>query len=331
MTSAEDARQLRERTDRLGAALTRRIARVENATFVIRVMLVIGGGLLATVGSLLDAPVAGQTNWKMILGLGGALAATAGGVLIAFVERGSPSELNEAREATNLAQRFLSDRERIKSQIADMRGLDRRRRQLIAAQASMKEVAEHALCNGRRDTVALLNDLFDVSERALIHSMGYEGGERHSISICQARDGTGGKELREIFDRRSERVMERTVDRVWRPGESFTGAAYQRNAEVVVADTTSDLVRSAFHFPPNTAEAENSVPHRSLVAQPVRIAGWDEPWGVLTVTSDQAGRFSPDPNANGSFNVEAVRTLAGMVALLVACSQTGRTEGLEDG
>lgn len=54
--------------------------------------------------------------------------------------------------------------------------------------------------------------------------------------------------------------------------------------------------------------------YRSIAAVPIRVGGREKPWGVIVATNDRFGHFGLG-DAIGPQNEEAVRLLAGMVAL----------------
>jgi GAF domain-containing protein len=80
---------------------------------------------------------------------------------------------------------------------------------------------------------------------------------------------------------------------------------------------------SAFALKGNMT-ADDQQRYRSIVAAPISLNEKDPPWGVVTATSGRAGRFSTARDG-GVQTAEALRALAGMTALALACAKLRET------
>ncbi|KZL00473.1 hypothetical protein PsAD14_03859 [Pseudovibrio sp. Ad14] len=309
---------LTQQAKELSDAITKRINRADFTNLTIRISFILGGGLAATIGGLMPAPAVGEIPWKSIIGIGGAVLTLLGGLALLFLEQDQTSDMDKARRAIETARVYLSNREEIQRQFDDMRKLDSKRRSLISALQAMREVSEQSAYTGEVDTAKSLKDLFDVSLNQLLPAMGYQSGEFHSISVYKVRSVSGEDELLEgLVDRRSNRIEEVAPGRTWAMGEGFTGAAWQRNSELIIDDSAHHTIKSAFYVPDGKIREDDHERYRSIASFPIRVGTEGKVWGIVTISSDMVGRFSTNGAAGATQNVEAARTVAGMVALLV--------------
>lgn len=326
MERQTDAEKVQSKADELHQSLSDRIRTSERWTLFFRVGLVILGGGLAVVGGFIPAPAENEFPLKPILGIGGALMAITGGILLALIEQKSAEDLTQARESLELAKSFLSNREQVQNQFKEMRRLDRKRRSLITALNTMREAAEQAAYKNETDAKTTINTALDVSINQLLSAMGYDAGEYYSVSIFKVEQDDDASELSLLVDKRANRNEERESSRTWKKGEGFTGAAWQRNSEVIVRDTSSSESKSAFYIPDKKQRSNDDDRYRSIASFPIRVGDPPEIWGVVTITSDHVGRFSEDSNDGTTENVDAARSIAGMVALLAGFTYMNHCE-----
>lgn len=312
----EDRAFLEIMREGLAKSFQTQVRRAEAIFKGIQLILILLGGALATVGGLIDTPPESSWDYMGAIGVAGALMALAGGLILRFAEKGVPEQLNDARQAVDAAQRFLSERERLASEISEMRQLDGKRRNLIAAHVVMRQVVEQAIVEPSSCERSMKN-LLDLAQRPMVAAMNFQADERYTISIYRKKWDLAGEEVLErVLVRRADRAAERSEGRTWKRGEGFTGTAWQRDKDILVSDVTDDVVEAAFHVPEDKQRDDDGVFYKSIAVFPLRVGGENEIWGVLTVTSDRVGRFT---NQADDQNVEAARALAGMLALLAGC------------
>jgi hypothetical protein len=69
--------------------------------------------------------------------------------------------------------------------------------------------------------------------------------------------------------------------------------------------------------PPEKVRPGDDQRYRSVAAVPILLGSTGEPWGVTIASSSVPGQFSPADGSEGWEHAEAVRILAGMLALTI--------------
>ncbi|RYY85157.1 MAG: GAF domain-containing protein [Chitinophagaceae bacterium] len=292
----------------------------------VKVALILIGGTLATAAQFMPEPKPSDAPWKLFLGVGGAIGALVGGFLVAFVERGTPEMLDNARRALDEAQRYLGERNTIEDRISVARQFDSKRRALLSAWEAMREVVELQMLKTNDSTIeSCIGAVFDSAIALLLPAMGISSGENYVISVFEKRPGPEGDVMTRLVERRARPIDQNSQSRNWKIGEGFTGAAWQRRSEVIVSDAMAAGVDGAFYIPGSARRADEYERYRSVASVPIQVGATNDIWGVVTVTSDIAGRFSAVGDADSQANVEAVRAVAGILALLVGIHHVKRT------
>lgn len=313
-------KDLRTQASEITRRVTTRMERAEGWHLGFKVGLILIGGTLASGAQFMPDPSSGEIPWKLVLGLGGSLMALAGGIMVAFVERDAPKALELARSANDQAQVFLVQQERILQEVSQLRRQSARDRYLFGAARAMREAIEQSLsqCMSLPDTVRLL---LNLPYRSLTAAMGFEAGERWTLSVFEKQEGA--PTLVRIAGVRAERTEEGRVGREWGVTEGYVGAAFTRSSDVILDNAQEPGVLAMIHIPQEKYQASDTVRYRSVAAIPVRVDGDSSPWGVVVATSDIVGRFERTPGTAGSAHAEGARLVAGMVALAIATAHKG--------
>ena len=107
--------------------------------------------------------------------------------------------------------------------------------------------------------------------------------------------------------------------RSWARGEGFTGVAWNnaitnRFGDVIEDDTTKPHCRS--QYPVKSIDPEREALYKSVAAIPILVGGTNDVWGVVTATSSRVGVFKRDTSNVTVQNVEMIRDIARIAALL---------------
>ena len=313
---------LRAAEDDLWAKALARLRRVEAWRFWVNVTLVVGGGAVAGLGRVLAAP------WSEICTIGGVAAVLVGGTVIAFTDRRRSDLIDEAKAALAQAQVFLDERVDLEARLGAGDQLGERRTYLLTAQRAMVQTAGTVIARDGGDIVGAIQSVMDASVHSLAGAIGFEPGEAWTFSIFRRVGAADGERMERIVARWADRSLEGEAPRSWRINDGYTGAAWGRNGEVIIADTHDPNARAEFPLEPEQTRPYDEERYRSVAAIPVRQPATQAIWGVVTATTDRAGRFKREPENPGALPVETVRVIGRTLALLVAAMPEKRAAGL---
>lgn len=296
-----------ELEEQVGERLVRR-SRLQFISGTVLKIAAIGGGAAATVAQL----VPGYNT----IGLVGAALAGISAVLLLIIESDASQDLELARRGLAKARQFddeISQHERREANLT-------RATELYSAMNLMRGVIERGISLPNVTAVGLADACLDLSKRELSIAFGFLREEHYTICVYMAeRDAESGKMvLRLVAQDRSVRC-DLGDARKWPEGIGVTGAAYATKAEIIIPDLLAPELGSAFALKGNMNAADQQR-YRSIVAAPISLSENEPPWGVVTATSGRAGRFSTSKEG-GVQTAEALRALAGMIALGLACTR----------
>lgn len=319
MAQRPESGSLAELSSDIASSVNRRIQKTETSLFGIRLVLILIGGALAGLAGFLPETAQGAVPWKEIFGLGGAIMALIGGAIVLWAEKGGVTDLENARKALQAAESFRNQKRDLLGRLADARDLDERRRHLISAQKVMLETAEQvfARANGMDGETAMRN-LLDSCQNSLLAAMNFRAGERYNLSVFKVEEVNGTHRLVRLVNRCADRNEEQKTGRSWKSGEGFSGAAWSRGKEVILADTSTDEAKNAFYVSEGNQNEGDLSKYRSLISLPLTVGMDNSVWGVLTITSDRVRRFSSEPSSDASPSVEAARAIGKALELLAS-------------
>lgn len=289
---------------------------------VIKVVMIIGGAALSGWGGALDGsmfpPDGHGVTWKGLLVIGGVVMAALGGALLIFVDEHLPGLLDEARKNGSLAREYLDERDAKNRQIAEFEALDRRRRALITAANQMREVVEQTLVRADATVEKAAQIMLNTAIVSIQVAIGLQSGELWSISVFRVIGADADAELRRIAATRSDRRSEENPARAWRRNEGLVGSVWQSDRDLVIEDARDPRVAAAYPVPEGKVRSYDLERYRSMAAIPIRVGPDQAIWGVVAASSNFPNRFQRDPTNERAQNVDTVRTIARMIALLAA-------------
>ena len=280
----------------------------------IKIALILGGAALGAVGGGMDGSLLAKTGdgWitlKGVLVIGGALSAFGGGLLLLFADWEAPDLLDSAKRYVAQAKGYLAERD-------DLLRLDDKRRALLDMQTDIYEACENLPRTTALD--AVMKAILAVGSINLHAAIGFDVRERWAFSVFQRLAIDGIDQMQRVAVHWAERNGEDREGRTWRQREGFTGWAWSEAQEVVVADAYDAEWNGRFAAPAAKQHGTDNQRYVSAAAIPIKVGPHDEIWGVVTATSNVAGRFRRNPHDVRSQNVDTVRVLARLIATQVA-------------
>lgn len=288
-------------------------------------MIVLLGGLVATAGGIGASAIddSGVSQIVAMIGIVGAVLAVVCVAIQLLFEREQSELFETAKNAVEQSRAYIVNREKLSAEISDMERLAERRLSLHNFNfTALSLLAPLIGASNQKTDKQAVEDIFAICGSDLLASMAMTHAEKTSITVYRVDEKSPtDRILTMIKTVRPNKAEERRNSRVWKVGEGYSGMAALRQVEVVVADTMVSGVQTGFHMPPEKvlgAEArsvdEEHLRYRSVAAVPI-MSGVGKLWGVVTVSSSMAGRFSIElGNDTALHNVEAVRSLARMIA-----------------
>lgn len=294
--------------------------------FLIKVILILGGTLISVIGGSMEGPLSpkpivgspgtevGILTLKGAMVILGAASAGLGGLLLLFVEWDTPELLDKARSYVKQIRVYLDERDALLR-------LDDKRRALLEMQTDIYEGCESM--DKAQPIENVVRTILQLGSVNLPAAIGFDNRERWAFSVFR-RVGEGEAEvMQRIAVHWADRDGEQREGRSWKKQQGFTGWAWHDNAEVIVQDVNAVEEGGKFHAAPGMAHQDDNQRYVSAAAIPIKVGTNDELWGVVTATSNVAGRFKRNPHDVRSQNVETVRVLARLIATQVALRNHG--------
>jgi hypothetical protein len=268
----------------------------------------VAGGAVATVAQLVPG--------YNVAGIVGAALAALGAAMIIVMESDASSDLELARKALARARQYDDEVSQYERREANLT----RATELYSAMNLMRGVIERGLSLPDFTAVKMAEQCLDLTKRELSIAFGFLREEHYTICIYMAeKDQESGKVILRLVAQDRSVPCKIADARTWPEGIGVTGAAYATRAEIIIPDLLAPELGSAFALKGNMSTADHQR-YRSIVAAPISVGEKEPPWGVVTATSGRAGRFSTVKDG-GVQTAEALRALAGMTALALACAQ----------
>lgn len=295
------------------AALQRARSRTEHRVALALKLVVLLFALVAGVAQFLSVPDPAGFGFWNYAGVWSSVIIFLGGLVILIGEHRRPDELEAARRATHVASLFDEagrDRAYLLSQLD-------RASELFQAMQLMRVAIELFIELEIDDEQSRVELLMTAVDPTLFLAFDFEFGEHWTVSVYRAfPDPDHGEILRCLASKRAwKRDDDALPVRAWPRGVGVAGIAYARGLELVIPDLADRALGSFDELPPNLARESDARNYRSMAAAPIDVLG--ARWGVAVATSNLPGRFDMEDEA-GIRGAEAVRALAGMVALAVA-------------
>jgi GAF domain-containing protein len=303
--------ELEDLDNRVGDRLVRRSRMQYLAAGFVKFVTVVGGAV-ATVAQLIPG--------YSLAGIVGASMAALGAVVIVVLESDASSDLELARKALAKARQFDDEVGQYERREANLT----RATELYSAMNLMRGVIERGISLPDFTAVKMAEQCLDLTKRELSIAFGFLREEHYTICVYMAeKDKESGKVVLRLVAQDRSVPCKISDARPWPEGIGVTGAAYATRAEIIIPDLLAPELGSAFALKGNMTAGDQQR-YRSIVAAPISLNEKDPPWGVVTATSGRAGRFSTVRDG-GVQAAEALRALAGMTALALACAKLRET------
>jgi hypothetical protein len=304
----------------LNSAIRKRFNRGDRIAFVLQLGCVSIGSALSVIAQFqMSNSTDNQFEWRY-LGIFGAVLACIGGALFWILERDSTEELKiafKASEAANeIEQTQQLERENFKQLFEEVRvANDSRERLAIAVSAGISivdEVIATKLLNEKDDVEKILT----AALTALPIGLGLKIEDDYCISVFQRQTVDDVERMVRFAERRSgENQIPNPQSRSWARGEGFTGHAWKTEAPVLIDDSGLEHWRSMILG----ITDDDVVKYRSVACFLIRPGPKEgKVWGALTVTTSKANCFGPSSKSLGIARGDAVRSIANIIAILVA-------------
>jgi hypothetical protein len=304
---------LQELASEIGGFFEERYRRFSNVSMMIKLLLVIGGSVVAGVAHF-QTEENTPSAWH-VAGIFAALAVGVGGILLVIAEVSDPGkELETARKAVEVAR----EQERLIDQYGDYQEqyeitIDRAI-ELYRAVDQMRSVIQNVLTHPTTDEIKTIKALLEAAERSLKIASGFEIDEHWTLCVYRAQHDETSKRtvLKCVADLRSI-PCNLELARKWPEGVGVAGVAYASGGEITVPNLQAAEIGNRFGTGAISKDDDDDR-YRSMVAVPVFTSYNTRPWGVVAATSDRMSHFLADEHP-GIRTSEATRALAGMVAL----------------
>lgn len=320
--------ELPELAAEISELIRARASRFYAASNFIKIVLVIGGSVVAGVAHFMNGEqVHGPLPLSNAVGIFASVLVGIGGVFLFIADRDTSSDLEAARKAIETATetQLVLDREESgayererEHAIALNRAIE-----LYAAMDQMRSVVHSVLGAAQVHEIKALEFLLESCSRSISIASGFLLSEELDPWALDHRDLPSRTRCRNrpyyvaLHCPSSLNPCDISRARVWPEGVGVAGAAYASGIEIVVPDIQSEEIGNRFDIS-TMARGEDKTRYRSLAAFPVNLdsAPQSRPWGVVTVSSDQPGHFHSDHRA-GIRTIEGARALTGMVAVII--------------
>ena len=310
--------------EKLSSAFSRKSKIVWSSTRFVKIGMVLLGSLLAAAFELFNNGFSLPLTVGQVGALFGCFLAFSGGVYVAVTDEDTTDVLETARRATELAgNQELTIREILELSYEYEDAIEQLT-SLYTFMSVTRGTIERAVSQSHSDVKDVIQICLDAAQKSLLIASGFGVNEIWTICVYKAEGASAEKKLRLIAHYRSEQCEIENA-RTWRPGVGVGGVAFAKNDEVVVPDLDDPATGSAFRLDKNTMKEQDRERYKSLFAVPVQVGGDEDPWGVVMATSNVSQHFGKKEQ-HGVAPEEAVRALAGIVALAVAVCNTNGDE-----
>jgi hypothetical protein len=303
------------------------------ASKFIKIVLIALGSLCVGIIQFLQIPSGESISPLQVAGISASLLIFVGAVLISFTEQDASEDLRLAHEALERA-RDAEYYERWSENTFDNYNKQlERANHLYLAIMVMRESIEQTILSAKRDIQNIVDDLMFLAERPLSIALGIDQSDEWVIAVYKAElDSSGQYVLRCIQHARAIKCKIEEA-RVWPSGVGAAGQAFAMSSEIVVPDLASEDLGTIFHLNGPLGRNHDFSKYRSMAAVPIRVSDASIPWGVVVGTCNRARHFDlfEDDEESGVQPIEAVKALAGMVALAVSVSRIPPTTDEADG
>lgn len=311
-------KSLKQLAREISGAMSRRSRYHRFGVKFVKIVLVGFFTLLAGAAQFLSLQDGDRLGFWNYVGILSCLVVFLGAVFLIFTESDPDKELDLAQEALERAR----DVEAYSEYFIEYERSAERLTELIGAFERLRDVLERTAVSGFQTEQKVLDDLMTTAGRHLSIAMAFAIEDHWTLCVYKAEIIDGSTIL---VCRAHERAIRCPIAeaRSWPVGVGVSGVAFANRSEIVVPDMAAEGIGNLYGVP-GLARSYDGDRYRSMVVVPVMVGADPIPWGVVIGTSSVEGHFTLDED-EGLSPVKVARTLAGMVALVVALSKGAAT------
>lgn len=320
-----------ELVDHVANSFLEKARKMVAVAMIVKIGLVLLGALLAGISAVFSTGSLWPLTPLQWVGIAGVFIAFVGGVMVVYMEDDSEQLLETARRALDQASRHELHKREIYSNLLEYELATKRLKALYTVMSLARGVLEQSVSRTQTDEERLLRTCLETTGRDLEVALGFDVGDIWTIGIYRALSSAeeGARELHLKAHRRSVNC-DIAKARVWKEGVGVGGIALAKNDEVVIPDLDDAAMGTVFRLDKKMRKEEDKTSYKSLFAVPVAVGSDTIPWGVVLATSNNPYHFGRDDNT-GVDPEEAVRALAGVVAMVVAVCRSNDTSSDQTG
>lgn len=286
-----------------------------------KLVLVVGGAFLASAGQFFPDPPPGQPDLGKIVGWAGVILALVGSIWSMRMERSEPDNLIKAHEAIDLAKNAQVEIVAKNETIEELEAELGQTANLYFTSTTLREYVETQIAARDPDIAKSIQGMVSLVSRSLRELMNVNGGEYWTLAIYKHVPVTGGEgNLTYLAGERSEPKDEPRKHRDWAVGEGVAGHCYKIGRELIIEDVTDRDTAGWIYISPENQQGDDRRKYVSFAAIPVNVPHLSRPWGVIVATSDEQMRFQTDGDGKGDWEIEPIRMIGGMVAVLAGAN-----------
>lgn len=333
MSRGSDLTKAKDLRERIIASYRNRERLFEIAKRFVEIGLVIMGSTVAAGAALFSTGFSWPPSAPQIVAITGLAVSLVGAIFIVLVRR-DEDHLHEAHQALVMSEENDLKVQRSEQLLGYLEEVSFQLRSLYFAYGAARNVLERSIAAHLLDEQKLIADMLLTMRLELRIALGFRTDHTWTIVVYRSEldKSDGYNYLRCIaHDRSIECDMGKA--RRWREGIGVAGMALAKNDEIVAPDILEPAAVSLFSLNGDWVRKEDLNRYRSMFAVPILVGTDTRPWGVVLASCSDPGHFlSPDDDIDefGALNnKEAVRAMAGVVALAVAACRphTNVTEG----
>jgi hypothetical protein len=309
--------QDKELNEDLIANIVRKATRVRNASIFVKIAFIALASGLVAIFQFINPDSSGHLNIYQIFGIISAIVTSIGAIFVVMSEDDSFMQMALASKAVDKARSIEVEYYSLLEEFVEYENNTNRAIELYTATNLMRGVVERTATSQVADEQATVSLLLEASSRQLMNAMGLSNLGHWSICIYKAikPSAESRTSLKCVAHHRSiECKLEQA--RVWPEGVGVAGISFAASREVIIPNLHSQDLGTMLNLG-SESKPEDAQRYASIVSCPVLVNNDASPWGVVVATSDSEDHFQ-DGEFAGIKAVEAVRALAGMVALAVA-------------
>ena len=274
-------------------------------------MFVAAGSAVMGVTQYLQSELGKTLTPIQVAGIAASVVVFVGAVFVLITEDDASEELSTARRASEELREAQDaiDAYSVYDEIID------KQISLYQTLSVMRGVIERSVVTG--DTLNnAVRLLLQLTDRLLPVALGFAQADHWTICIYRAEPNHSGRDKLVCAAHNRAIMCDISEARDWEEGVGVSGIAYANRQEVIVPNMHAAGLGSVFNIAAG-ARGYDSERYRSMAVVPIKVDGQQKPWGVVVATNDRYNHFTLDESV-GLQTAEAVRAVAGMVALAVA-------------